>query len=128
LALALSGSGKAEVVEEKVAQGAEQAVDPSAHAEYTKTPSAFDRSKEPGYGPAAALKVPQVWNTTLANGMRVHGIENREVPLVQFDIAIDGGLLLDGRDKVGVANLMARMRTQGTAHKTPQELEEAIQQ
>ncbi|KQQ97604.1 peptidase M16 [Massilia sp. Leaf139] len=128
LALALTGSSKAEVVEEKVVQGAENAVDPSANAEYAKTPSSFDRSKEPPYGETPAVKVPAVWNTTLANGMRVAGIENREVPLVQFDIAIDGGLLLDKLDKVGVANLMARLMTQGTATKTPQELEEAILQ
>ena len=128
LALALSGSAKAEVVEEKVVQGAENAVDPSQNASYARTPSSFDRSKEPEYGPAPAVKVPQVWDTRLANGMRVVGIENKEVPLVQFDIAIDGGLLLDKLDKVGVANLMARLMTQGTANKTPQELEEAIQQ
>jgi zinc protease len=128
LALALSGSGKAEVVEEKVVQGAEDAVDPSANAAYAKTPSTFDRSKEPGYGAPPAVKVPVVWDTTLSNGMRVHGIENSEVPLVQFDIAIDGGQLLDKLDKVGVANLTARMITQGTAKRTPQELEEAIQQ
>jgi zinc protease len=128
LALALSGSAKAEVVEEKVVQGAENAVDASANADYTRTASSFDRSKEPGYGATPAVKVPQVWNTTLANGMRVHGIQNNEVPLVQFDIAIDGGLLLDKLDKVGVANLMARMMTQGTATKTAQELEEAILQ
>jgi zinc protease len=128
LALALSGSGKAEVVEEKVVQGAEDAVDPSANAAYAKTPSTFDRSKEPGYGAPPAVKVPVVWDTTLSNGMRVHGIENSEVPLVQFDIAIDGGQLLDKLDKVGVANLTARMMTQGTAKRTPQELEEAIQQ
>jgi len=128
LALALSGSGKADVVEEKVVQGAENAVDPSANAEYAKTPSSFDRSKEPPYGPAPVVKVPQVWDTRLANGMRVVGIENDEVPLVEFDIAVDGGLLLDKPEKVGVANLMARLMTQGTAKKTPQELEEAIQQ
>lgn len=128
LALALSGSSKADVVEEKVVQGAEHAVDPSANAEYTRTPSKFDRSKEPPYGPAPVVKVPQVWDAKLANGMRVVGIENDEVPLVQFDIAIDGGLLLDKPEKVGVANLMARLMTQGTAKKTPEELEEAIQQ
>jgi len=128
LELALSGSSKADVVEEKVVQGAENAVDPSKNAEYARTPSAFDRSKEPPYGETPAVKVPKVWDTTLSNGMRVVGIENNEVPLVQFDIAIDGGLLLDKPEKVGVANLMARMMTQGTANKTPQELEEAIQQ
>ena len=128
LALALAGSGKAEVVEEKVVQGAETAVDPSANAAYTKTPTKFDRSKEPAYGAAPSVKVPSVWDTTLPNGMRVHGIENSEVPLVQFDIAIDGGQLQDKLDKVGVANLTARLMTQGTAKRTPQELEEAIQQ
>lgn len=128
LALALSGSSKADVVEEKVVQGAEGAVDTSADAAYTRTPSSFERSKEPPYGATPVLKVPPVWDTTLPNGMRVLGIDNREVPLVQFDIAIDGGLLLDKLDKVGVANLMARMMTQGTATKTPQELEEAILQ
>ena len=126
--LALSGSAKAEVVEEKVVQGAEAAVDASANAAYTKTPSRFDRSKEPAFGPAPAVKLPAVWDSALSNGMRVHGIENTEVPLVQFDIVIDGGMLLDKLDKVGVANLMARMLMQGTANKTPQELEEAIAQ
>ena len=74
------------------------------------------------------MKIPAIWEDKLSNGMRVYGIENSEVPLVQFEIVVDGGELLDDINKVGVANLMARMMTQGTAKKTPQELEEAIQQ
>ena len=127
-ALALDGSKKAEVVEEKIVQGAERAVDPNAAATYQRTPSSFDRTVEPPYGPAPEVKVPTVWTDKLSNGMRVFGIENNEVPLVQFEIAIDGGLLMDNIQKVGVANLMARMMTQGTARRTPLELEEAIQQ
>ena len=127
-ALALDGSTVAEVVEEKIVQGAETAVDPSIKATYEKTPSTFDRSIEPPYGPAPVVKTPAVWEGKLANGLRVYGIRNTEVPLVQFQVAIDGGQLLDDIKKVGVANLMARMLTQGTANKTPQELEEAIQQ
>ncbi|HQU84971.1 MAG TPA: insulinase family protein, partial [Pyrinomonadaceae bacterium] len=126
--LALSNSKKAEVVEEKIVQGAEAEVDPTKNAAYEKTPSSFDRSKEPPYGAAPEVKIPAVWEQKLKNGMRVYGIENTEVPLVNFDIAIDGGLLVEDIDKVGVANLLARMLTQGTAKKTPQELEEAIQQ
>lgn len=126
--LALEGSKQAEVVEEKIVQGAEEAVDASANATYEKTPSSFDRSKEPPYGPAPQVKVPMVWESKLTNGMRVYGIQNTEVPLVQFEIVVDGGLLLEDINKVGVANLMARMLTQGTARKTPQELEEAIEQ
>ena len=128
VALALDGSKKAEVVEEKIVPGAEDAVDPTIAATYEKTPSTFDRSVEPPYGPAPAVKVPTIWETKLANGLRVYGVQNTEVPLVQFEIVVDGGLLLDDIHKVGVANLMARMMTQGTQKKSPQELEEAIQQ
>ena len=127
-ALALDGSKLAEVVEEKIVQGADAEVDPNVTATYEKTPSTFDRSVEPPYGTEPVVKVPAIWEQKLANGLRVYGIENSEVPLVQFEIAIDGGLLLDDINKVGVANMMARMLTQGTAKRTPQELEEAIQQ
>lgn len=127
-ALALEGSTKAEIVEEKIVQGAEQNVDPNVKADYERTPSTFDRSKEPPYGTAPEVKIPAIWETKLGNGLRVYGIQNTEVPLVQFEIAIEGGQLLDDLKKVGVANLTARMMTQGTKRKTPQELEEAIQQ
>ena len=126
--LALSASVKAEVAEEKIVQGAEDAVNPDINAAYTKTPSKSARDKEPAYGAAASVKVPPVWDKKLSNGMRVFGIHNNEVPLVQFEIVIDGGLLLEDINKVGVSNLMARLMTQGTAQKTPQELEEAIAQ
>jgi zinc protease len=126
--LALEGSKKAEVVEEKIVQGAEQEVDPNIKAEYERTPSTFDRTKEPAYGKAPIVKVPLVWQLSLVNGMRVYGIQNSEVPLVQFEMVLDGGLLVDDKSKVGVANLVARMMTQGTARKTPAELEDAIQQ
>ena len=58
--------------------------------------------------------------------MQVFGIENNELPLVQFTIEIEGGLLLENTSKTGVSNLMADLMTRGTANKTPEELEEAI--
>jgi zinc protease len=128
VALALAGSVKADVVEEAIVQGAEEKIDATANASYVRTPSSFDRSKEPPYGKAPEIKVPVVWNDKLANGMRVYGIEHNEVPLVQFDLVIDGGLLLEDPNKVGVANLMANLMTQGTQKKTPEELEQAIEQ
>ena len=125
--LALEGSKKADVVEEAIAQKDDK-VDPNVKAEYVRTPSTFDRSKEPPYGDAPEVKVPAVWETKLKNGMRVYGIQNSEVPLVDFVISIQGGQLLDDIAKVGVANLTAQLMSQGTKNKTPQELEEAIQQ
>lgn len=128
VALALEGSKKADVIEEPIVEGAETAVDPNVKATYEKTPSTFDRSVEPPYGTTPEVKIPAIWESTLANGMRVYGIENSEVPLVQFEIVIDGGLMLEDINKVGVANMMTELMTQGTKRKTPQELEEAIQQ
>ena len=125
---ALEGSAKAEVVEEKIVQGAEETFDPTIQATYERTPSSFDRTKEPPAGEAPEVKVPDVWTDQLSNGLKVYGIENTEVPLVQFNIVIDGGKLLDDINKVGVANLLSRLMTQGTKNKTPQELQETIQQ
>lgn len=126
--LALAESKKADVVEEKIEANDNEQVDGTVTASYEKTPSGFDRSKEPPYGAEPKLAIPAVWESKLANGIKVMGIENKEVPLVQFVMVIDGGLLVENIDKVGVSNLVARMMTQGTKRKTPQELEEAIQQ
>ncbi|REJ76039.1 MAG: insulinase family protein [Acidobacteria bacterium] len=128
VALALEGSKKAEVVEEAIVQGAEESFDASQQAEYKRTPSTFDRTKEPPYGEAPEVIVPEIWTDKLSNGLEIYGIENDEVPLVQFNIVIDGGVRLEDLKKVGVANLTAEMLTRGTKNKTPEELEEAIQQ
>ncbi len=128
LNLALEGSTKADIVEEKIEANAGEEVDPTAKATYERTPSSFDRTVEPPYGPAPEVKIPPIWETVLANGTHIYGIQNTEVPLVQFEIVIGGGHLAEKIDKVGVANLTARMLTQGTQKKTPEELEDAIQQ
>jgi len=126
--LALKGSTEAIIKEEKIVQGAEEKFDPKTAATYTKTPSSFDRSIEPPYGKAPALNVPKVWENTLSNGIKVFGIENSEVPLVRFNLVIDGGQLLEKMDKLGVANLTARLLNRGTKNKTVAQLEEAIQE
>lgn len=125
--LAVKGSSKANVTEERVVQGAEQKVDPNVSATYTKTPSTFDRSIEPAYGESAEAVVPNIWQAKL-NAMQVLGIEVNEVPLVDIEIVLDGGQLLESVDKVGVSNMLAKMLTSGTKNKTPEELENAIKQ
>ncbi|MFQ3194379.1 MAG: zinc protease [Colwellia sp.] len=124
--LALENSVKAQITEEKIVANAEQSFDASQQSTYIKTPSSFDRSSEPAYGKSATLSVPKVWQDTLANGLHIYGIKNNEVPLVQLNIDIAGGMLFDDIDRVGVANLVAELMNKGTKNKTPQQLEEAI--
>ena len=92
-----------------------------------KIESVFDRSKQPLNGQDPLLKKQEIWNEQLSNGVKVLGIEHDELPLVDFQITIKGGLLLDDISKVGAANLTAKMLMQGTMDKTPLELEQAIE-
>ena len=125
--LALKNALLANVVEEKIVIGAEEKFDPKIAATYIKTPSSFDRSIEPPYGETPSLAVPKVYENSLANGLKIFGIENNELPLVRFNLTIDGGQLLESMVKLGVANLTASLLNKGTKNKTVQELEEAIQ-
>jgi zinc protease len=124
--LALKNSVKSQITEEKIVANAEQSFDASQQSTYTKTPSSFNRSVEPDYGKTPILSVPKVWHSELNNGLQIYGIKNTEVPLVQLNIDIAGGMLFDDAKKVGVANLVAKLMNKGTKNKTPKQLEEAI--
>ena len=124
--LALDGSTRANIVEEAIVQNAEAAVDATAVAAYERTPSRFDRTVEPPYGETPDVVVPPVWTATLANGLKVHGILDEERPVAYFELAIEGGRLLDDMSRPGAANLLARMLMRGTARRTPAQLEDEI--
>ncbi|MDP5082003.1 MAG: insulinase family protein [Winogradskyella sp.] len=125
--LSLINSELASVVEEQIIEGAEENFDASIVATYEKTASSFDRSIEPPYGESPTLNIPKVWKQELTSGLKVFGIENSEVPLVQFEIQIVGGLLLEVKELTGVSNLLANLMTKGTKNKTPEALENAIE-
>lgn len=130
--LALTGAIKADVVEEKIVQGAEQQMaKQGTETQTTLTPiaqakSSFDRSKEPDYGKDLTVSLPEVWQQSLNNGVEVLGIEHNELPLVSFSIRVMGGHTLDPENKDGVANLLTSIMMEGTKDKTPQQLEEAL--
>lgn len=126
MTLIAENSEKAPVVEEEIKENVEKVIE-DKEEEIAKTPSNFDRSVEPAQGPAPALSIPTSWNAELTNGMKVFGIEQNEIPTVNFSLVIDGGHLLDDKNKNGVANLMTDIMMEGTATKTPEQLEEEIE-
>jgi len=99
----------------------------SAEEMIIKTPSAIDRTKEPPAGKAPEVNVPAVWKATLTNGIEVFGIQNKELPLVEINLSINGGVLQDKISLPGVAGMVASVLPQGTKNKTPEELEEEIE-
>lgn len=125
--LILDGSSLATVVEEKIIEGKEDSFDASIAATYKKTPSKFDRTIEPAYGESPDVLLPSVWKSKLSSGLNVLGIENHEVPLVQFQLQIKGGMLLENTDTIGVSTMLAELMTKGTKNKTPEQLENAIE-
>lgn len=126
--LAVEGSAVAAVVEEPIVQGAEAPPLPEDNADFEKTPSKIDRTIAPDLGAPPTIVPPKVWTTKLSNELEVYGIENSELPLIEFSLRLKGGLLLDNPEKVGAANLVTDIMQEGTKNKTPEELEDAIGQ
>lgn len=126
VAMVAAESVDAGIIEENILEATE--VDQSqfeADVAIEKTPTSFDRSVPPPIGDDPEMRIPDVWVGDAA-GVKMHGIFHNEVPLVQYSIIIDGGHLLDPEGKDGTASLLAGSLTEGTALKTPEELEEAI--
>jgi zinc protease len=124
--LALKGSVAGSVWIEKVGAAAQnENVAPGEDAVFTKTKTKHDRA-EPGFGDMPLFRMPAIWNSSLSNGMKVYGLESNEIPLVNFEIVLNGGHWADPLEKSGVASLLASMLMQGTVNKTAAELEEAI--
>jgi len=125
--LALNGSREAIIVEENITE-AVAGFDVDEIVDFKRTPSNFDRTIEPPYGSPPETPIPDIWESKLSNGLKVFGIENDEVPLINLNISIKGGLLLDHPDNVGVARMMGVLMNKGTANRSPEELEEAIEE
>jgi len=126
LDLIVEGSVKADVVEEEIEEHKEVAQAGEEDKEFEKSASGFDRSVQPEEGTPPGLNLPETWSATLDNGLKVYGIENHELPLVEFSLVLDGGHQFDIPEKNGVANLMTDIMMEGTATKTPEELEEEM--
>lgn len=127
--LVLKGSVKAEVVEEAIVQGAEGSLEGlEKDVDFDKTASSIDRSTAPELEGTLSFNPPAIKTDELANGMKVLHIYQDELPMAQFSIRIKGGMFLDKPDKVGTAALLDDLMMEGTANRTPQELEETIGQ
>lgn len=126
--LAVEGATKAAIEEEPIVTGAEAPPMSEDDTNFPRTPSRIDRSQAPALGAPPVVQAPQIWTNKLDNGLMVYGIENSELPLVEFSLRIKGGTLLDDPNKVGVANLITDLMMEGTANKTPEQLEDAIGQ
>ncbi|MBC6403196.1 MAG: insulinase family protein [Hyphomonadaceae bacterium] len=124
--LAVEGSGLATVwIEEIRETSANEQVGQGEEAEYEKTPSRHDRS-EPPFGKLPLFKMPEVWTAEVERGLTVYGIENHETPLIAFEITLDGGRWAELQEDNGSMALLAGLMNEGSADRTPAEMEQAM--
>jgi zinc protease len=123
--LIAEGASNANIVEEDVTKAAEVKAENIVEEPILKTPAKIDRSVQPPLGPDPTITIPQVWTSSLANGIKIWGVVQNELPLVQYSLVLDGGHEVEDISKAGLANLVASLMNEGTRNKTPEELEDA---
>ena len=129
--LALSGSEPVNVeqddyVGQKLASDGKAITDDES---FEFTPSVIDRSAEPPLmDNKPEMNIPEIWIGQLQIGMKILGMEYTELPVVQFTIILNSGMLCETADKSGVAMLTAAVMNSGTRMKTAEELEAAFGQ
>ncbi|MFC6996952.1 M16 family metallopeptidase [Rufibacter roseus] len=98
--------------------------DQYAGLKYVKAQDNFDRSKKPAAGPNPTITVPPFWKQNLANGIKVIGTKNDEVPTVTMLFTLQGGHKLEAHDpsKAGLASLTAAMLNEDSEKYTSEEI------
>jgi zinc protease len=124
--LIAEGSENAGIVEEDIASAAEVKDTEVVEEPIVKTPTTIDRSVKPPLGPDPDVTLPEVWTSSLSNGIKIWGIVQNELPLIQYSLILDGGHMVEDASKAGLANMVASMMNEGTRNRTPEELEDAI--
>ena len=112
------------VKEENISEASQVEIASAGVDKIEKSPTTINRTAEPPAGKAPEVTQPSIWKATLANGIRVYGIQNKELPLVELSLVLDGGVLQDKTNLPGVAGMVASVLPQGTKNLTPEELEE----
>jgi zinc protease len=98
-------------------------------AQQTKTKSAsFDRRAIPTAGNPPELRVPSWTKATLNNGAQLVVSEKHGLPLVSFQINFVGGAnQYEPATKTGLAGFVASMLTEGTTHRTGDQISNDLQ-
>jgi zinc protease len=94
--------------------------DEYAKLKYKRPKTKVDLSRKPEAGAAPVVTPPVFYEHVFPNGVRLIGTENQEVPVVNIQIRIAGGHMLEqkDRDKAGISRLTAALMNEGTKNFT----------
>ncbi|HEX2222728.1 MAG TPA: pitrilysin family protein, partial [Thermoanaerobaculia bacterium] len=90
-----------------------------------ESPQAPKESPPPAQ-PAREVRIPEVHEKTLPNGLRVVVLENHEQPSVSLRVVVPAGRVDDRPERAGLASATASLLNKGTATRSAREIAEAI--
>jgi zinc protease len=96
---------------------------------YNKPKDNFDRKVMPPAGPNPVVKVPDFWKKTMADDVAVIGVENNEIPVVNLNIYLKGGTILEQNElsKAGITNLFTSMMSEETKDRSSEDINLALE-
>ncbi len=89
---------------------------------YNKPKDNFDRSKKPEVKEAPVFKIPEIWKENLANGLKILGTVNTELPTTTLQFSINCGHRFEPKERSGMAVLLASMLDESTASFSSEEI------
>ncbi|MCC7301583.1 MAG: insulinase family protein [Bacteroidia bacterium] len=94
---------------------------------YVKAKDSFDRSKKPQPGPNPVIKVPDYWQETLPNGLKLIGTRSDELPSITMQINIEIGHRFEDPSKAGIANLLADLLNESTQKTAAEKISDQLE-
>ena len=96
---------------------------------YHKPHDIFNRSLQPVAGASPVVKVPEFWNATTANGIKMIGSYNNEIPTVNMILSIKGGGLMAEKDpsKAGLPYIVGRLLNDDTQQHSAEEINATLE-
>jgi zinc protease len=87
----------------------------------------FDRSAQPQPGANPLVDLPPIWDTELANGVRLLAVPNTETPTVTIGVVFAMGQRDEPPGKAGLASMTARLMREATLQRSSAEFSEALE-
>jgi zinc protease len=85
-----------------------------------------DRARAPSGGALRPFRSPELWSSSLANGVRVLGARFDKVPLTRLSLSVPAGRAFEPSAQRGLATLTAEMLEEGTRALSGTELVEEL--
>ncbi len=87
----------------------------------------FDRSVMPIAKANKPVDVPQMWQSELANGIKILGTQSTETPTTSLLLKIPAGHYFESKDKAGLVTLLAAMLNESTTTRSAEDMSNELE-